>query len=299
MRFFDLWRPKSPRSAAPPVAEPASVGPGRLRFAGAMLSDIGQVRRSNQDAVIYFTGSEAEQDTFDFVAAVADGMGGHAAGEVASAIAVATLRDSLKDTRSAAPEALSVAFEKANRAIRDHSAAHPETQGMGTTCTAVVVRGDKMWIGHIGDTRAYLFREGALTQLSEDHTLNAQLIRDGTIAAEDAAASQNAGLLLRALGAAEGVEPMLSQNGLPLQADDRLLLCSDGLHGVVASEALLAAMQIADPHQACEALLQAAIAQGGPDNISAGVFHFYEPDETGAKSGAPTRHDGLAAAAPD
>jgi len=290
MRFLDFLRR---RPAAPqPASQPPRVGEGRLRFTGAMLSDPGRVRASNEDAVVFFAGEESELDAFDLVAAVADGMGGHAAGEVASALALATLRKVLKEARAGPPQALADALSEANRAIRAHARDHPETEGMGTTCTAALVRGDALWIGHIGDSRAYLWRDGALAQLSEDHTLSAQLLRDGAIGEHETAAT--AGLLLRALGAADEVEPMLTASGLALQRDDRLLLCSDGLHGVVTDEEMRAALQTDDPRLACESLIKAAIAAGAPDNVSVGVFRFHEQAEPAAT--APTRPLGLPAA---
>jgi protein phosphatase len=285
MPLFDFWRRR-------PVPARASAPPSRLNVAGAMLSDRGRVRVSNEDAVVYFIGGPG--DDFDLIAAVADGMGGHAAGEVASEIAVATLRKVLKEARGEPRLALAAAFREANSAIREHALSHPETRGMGTTCTAIFVRADKLWLGHIGDSRAYLLRDGRLEQLTEDHTLRAQLIRDGAISSEDADVA--AGVLLRALGAADEVEPMLPPAALPLSAEDRVLLCSDGLHGVVTEEAIAAALLLDEPGLACEALVQAALAAGAPDNVSVGVFRFYAPAEGGAASKAPTRPHGLPAA---
>ena len=294
MRLFDFLRRRPIESGADLQKAEIWDSPGRLQFTGAMLTDLGRVRASNQDAVLYFAGMEAKHDTFDLVAAVADGMGGHAAGEVASDIAVTTLRKVLRDGRAKPPVALAAAFREANRAIRDHAVDHPETKGMGTTCTAIFVRGDALWLGHVGNSRAYLMREGALEQLSEDHTLRAQLVRDGAITEEDTGAA--AGLLLRALGAADEIEPMLSLAGLPLRAEDRVMLCSDGLHGVVTHDNMLAALLIDEPGLACEALVQAALAAGGPDNVSVGVFRFHAPVEAAPASKAPTRPYGLPAA---
>jgi serine/threonine protein phosphatase PrpC len=271
MPLFGFWRRKPAPAPSPAARAPGLQG--RLGIASAMRSDRGRVRASNEDAIVYIAGEAA--DAFDLIAAVADGMGGHAAGEVASEIAVTTLRKVLKEARSEPRVALAAAFREANGAIRDYALSHPETRGMGTTCTAIFVRADKLWLGHIGDSRAYLLREGALEQLTEDHTLRAQLIREGAISEEDAGVA--AGVLLRALGAADEVEPMLPPAALPLLAEDRVLLCSDGLHGVVTVEAISAALQLDDPGLACEALVEAALAAGAPDNVSVGVFLFREP----------------------
>jgi PPM family protein phosphatase len=211
MGWFDWLRRRAPETGA------------RLRIVGAMLSDIGRVRTNNEDATMQFADARN-----DLVAAVADGMGGHAAGEVASGLALASVRRALEADDSTPPRALAAALRVANRAIRDYAREHPETVGMGTTCTVALVRGGLLWIGHVGDSRAYLLRDGILTQLTEDHTLQAQRVREGLLAPGETDESGTGHWLMHALGAADAVEPMTPAEGLAMQAGDALLLCSAG-----------------------------------------------------------------------
>lgn len=269
--FSSFGDPGKRESAQTRDAEPS------LHVSGAMLTDVGRVRQCNEDATLYVLPPPNSGETrFSALAVVADGMGGHAAGEIASALAAEAVRQVIcSAAASQAPETtLSLAFERAHRAILDHGAAHPETQGMGTTCTAALIVGDQLYIGHIGDSRAYLLRDGALTQLSDDQTLHAQLIRDGMMTPEEASTAPGGNLILQALGARDIIAPSISRHSTPLADGDRIILCTDGLHGLASNDDILRIVSSVDPAAACQELIDFANASGGHDNISVGVFEL-------------------------
>lgn len=265
----------------------------QLALSGSMLTDTGRVRTSNEDAVAFVI--PGEDDTAGPAASkgaliiVADGMGGHAAGEVASAMAVEIVRSIYYLVDAPVPDALETAFAAANKAILDHSDANPACQGMGTTCTAIVVRDDAAWLAHVGDSRAYLLRDGGLTQLSEDQSLHAQLIRDGLLTEEDAKTHPGQNYILQALGTKIDVVPAIWGEGLPLTPGDTLLLCSDGLSNLVEPEALAQAMAHESPQHACRVLVDAACEAGGHDNISVGIFKVQRPAQSAMRAAGATR----------
>jgi protein phosphatase len=249
-----------------------------LRVSGAMLSHVGRVRSFNEDCVVFVApGERTPEMEIGFLALVADGMGGHAAGEVASALAAETIRRGVYARRASPSQALREAFAAANDAILAHSAANPETRGMGTTCTAFLVQKALLWLAHVGDSRAYIMRGCRLHQLSEDQTLHARLIRDGSLTVEEAAVTPGGNILLQALGASERVTPQLWSHGLALRAGDRLLLCSDGLYAHLDDAAIAAALRTGrEPEEPCRTLIEGALADGGSDNVSVGVFFVGE-----------------------
>jgi protein phosphatase len=263
---------------------------GQLQVIGAMLSHVGRVRSINEDMVAFVVPRKGSPDEkLGTLALVADGMGGHAAGEVASALAADVVRRVLYSADGAVPCALLKAFEAANRAIRDYSAANPHTQGMGTTCTAIVIQNNILWLAHVGDSRAYLLRDGTLEQLSDDQTLHAQLIREGVMTAEEAEVSPGGNLILQALGARDEIAPTVPAQGWQLRASDILLLCSDGLYTLVKDAEIVKVLRGSNPEGACHDLIEKALSAGGFDNISVGVFQIVDaaparkPDEASTK----------------
>jgi len=244
----------------------------RLRFVGAMLSDVGSVRTVNEDTVAFVLPSDDEAGSTRGLILVADGMGGHAAGEVASSIAAEVVRRCLFEIEGKVPDILSIAFNAANNAIFDYAQAHSEYAGMGTTCTALVIEGETAWLAHVGDSRAYLLRGSQLKQLSEDQTLVAKMVREGSMTAEEAKTSEHSNIILQALGTGQQLEPQLSKEGLPLVQGDTLIVCSDGLHGLVEDRAIADLAGRLSPAEACQQLVQAALLAGGHDNVSVGVF---------------------------
>ena len=225
------------------------------------LTDVGRARERNEDS--YYAG--------EYVFAVADGLGGHNAGEVASRLAVEPIAafdravESTPDDRIA--EALERAVGAANRAVYQRAQNDAKVRGMGTTLTAVAISNGSAHLAHVGDSRCYLIRGGEITQLSSDHTLVARMVQEGKLTPEQAETHPQRSILTRALGA----EPEIDVDTLEIQLapGDRLILCSDGLSSVIPDEQILATL--ADSKglkEACKRLVEAANGRGGPDNIT-------------------------------
>ena len=239
-------------------------------FTYAWRTDVGRLRKNNQDTVILGGG----------LAGVADGMGGHKGGEIASA----GLRDGLlREIRGKKPdeETLQAAVCAANRELWEKQEQDLSLSGMGTTLTVLWPAGNKMIIGQVGDSRAYLLRDGVLTQVTEDHSMVADMVRKGILTEEQAACHPMRNYITRAVGTEENVEIDLSVHDR--RRDDRWLICSDGLYGMVTREELQRLSSITDPEEAASKLLQAALDGGGRDNISLVLLQddtAFAPDET-------------------
>ncbi len=247
------------------------------RIAAYGRSDIGQRRSSNEDALLL-------RET---VFAVADGMGGHLAGEVASAAAlepIEALDGQVFASASAAASALTDAVIAANTHVMALAAENPQFRGMGTTLTAVLVEGVRIHVAHVGDSRAYLLRNDTLSRLTIDHTLVQQLIDDGEITEEEAAAHPQRSVITRAIGISPAVD--VDTLSFTLAPDDTVLLCSDGLTGVVDDDTIVATLKKApSPAQAIDTLIATANQNGGPDNVTVLVLTY--EDET-TSSAPPT-----------
>ena len=237
----------------------------------AVQSDIGLQREDNEDAV--YAGAR--------LLAVADGMGGHAAGEVASATVIDALRP--LDTQVPAGEmlnALDHAVRRASSTLRDIVQANPALSGMGTTLTALLWSGSQLGLVHIGDSRAYLVRGGELFQITHDHTLVQSLLDDGKITPAEVASHPQSMLLLRALSGDKNFEPDLQLR--QARPGDRYLLCSDGLHRVADADAIAQVLlAVQDPDQAARDLVALAMDGGAPDNITCIVADVTEAEGTG------------------
>ncbi|POM26294.1 PP2C-family Ser/Thr phosphatase [Actinomadura rubteroloni] len=232
----------------------------------AARSDVGMLREGNEDSA--YAGS--------YLLAVADGMGGHVGGEIASAAAIEELRK--LDTELPAPELLA-ALENTVRTANDNLhrivESDPSLQGMGTTLTAMLWAGDQVALVHIGDSRAYLLRDGSLYQITHDHTLVQSLVDEGRISPDEAASHPQRSLLLRALDGRGEVDPDLSLRDA--KVGDRYLLCSDGLSGVVTAETIFQVLtDTGEPEQAVRQLIDLANRGGGPDNITCVVADVVE-----------------------
>jgi serine/threonine protein phosphatase PrpC len=224
----------------------------------AVRSDIGLARADNEDAA--YAGGR--------LLAIADGMGGHAAGEVASAAVISALRP--LDTQVPSGEllnALGHAVQRAEGTLRDMVAANPSLRGMGTTVTALLRSGSRIGLAHIGDTRAYLVRGGEVFQITRDHTVVQSLLDSGSITPDEAPSHPQRFLLLQALDGEHDSEPDLQFHDAV--AEDRYLLSSDGLHACVSAEAIGAVLVgVVDPDEAAEELIKLAMDGGGPDNVT-------------------------------
>jgi PPM family protein phosphatase len=242
---------------------------GNLRLAVAAASDPGLKRPHNEDAhAMWDSGEPAERGRRGVLLVVSDGMGGSQAGEVASRITVDTVVRAYSTAPGGEPrEELRAAIEQANRVVRDLGQSSPDLTGMGATCTAVVVRERDAWLGHVGDSRAYLVRNGRIQQLTQDHSLVAQLVQRHQLTPEEARVDPRRNVVTRSVGIADSVEVDAQKLDIELQAGDTLVLCSDGLHGQVSAEELAQAAS-GDPERAARELVALANQRGGPDNIT-------------------------------
>src|SRR5580698_1992378 len=227
-----------------------------LRY--AVRSDVGLLREGNEDSA--YAGPR--------LLAVADGMGGHAAGEVASALTIASMAElDAEQVSGDMLKVLAMAVAMANARLQEKIIANPAVEGMGTTLTALLWSDGHAAICHIGDSRGYLLREGELYQITHDHTLVQSLVDEGRISADDVSTHPQRSLLLRALDGRSIAEPDLSVH--EAQPGDRYLLCSDGLSGVVSDETLRDTLaSIAEPEAVTRQLIELALLGGGPDNIT-------------------------------
>ncbi len=237
-----------------------------LRY--TVRSDVGLLRDGNEDSA--YAGPH--------LLAIADGMGGHAAGEVASAVAIATLAPLDADTAGVDMlQALGDAIATANAALRQITLTDPTTEGMGTTLTALLWSDDAVALCHIGDSRAYLLRDGALQQITHDHTLVQSLVDEGKLTPEAAASHPQRSLVMRALQSSIPADPDLEMR--QARVGDRYLLCSDGLTDVVTDETLrMTLAELTDLDAAVEQLVDLAIRSGGPDNITCVLADVIDTD---------------------
>jgi len=281
----------------------SSASDASWRVVASARTSVGRQRSDNQDAFGMLRlgigppsegapGNEAAEDWGGFspsarldagdpaiLLVVADGMGGAAAGEVASRLAVSTVREVVgsrwREDRGAGAEGtpeelaglLQSAAIEANDRIHEWSARHSEYRGMGSTLTAVGLVDRTAVLAQVGDSRAYLFREGRDLQLTEDQTMARKLVESGSMAPEEAEESSQSHMLLQALGTEPEVRPAVDSH--PLRPDDRLLLCSDGLSDPLSSGEMREILRRApEPERATEALVERANERGGPDNIT-------------------------------
>ncbi|MEX2503006.1 MAG: protein phosphatase 2C domain-containing protein, partial [Trueperaceae bacterium] len=205
---------------------------------------------------------------------VADGMGGHNTGEVASAHATEVVRARLEENRAHPPMALAKALQAANRQVLAQARSDPRHEGMGTTLTAILIDDSVGLVAHVGDTRAYLLRDGALHPLTQDHSWVAERVRQGLLSEDEARHHRWRNVITNALGATERFRLDLAH--VRLRPGDRLLVASDGLTSLLADAVLYDTAASGTPEEAVEALLDAADARGSPDNVSAVVADVVE-----------------------
>jgi protein phosphatase len=227
----------------------------------AARTDVGRARDRNEDS--YYGGTH--------VFAVADGLGGHNAGDVASRLAIEPIKDLDSKLDGVPAERLSDTLTdtvvEANRAVYRKAQADAKVRGMGTTLTAVAIGDGSAYLAHVGDSRCYLLRGSAINQLSHDHTLVARMVQEGKLTPEEAEVHPQRSILTRALGAEPDVD--VDSLHIDLQPGDRLLLCSDGLSSVIGEDRIREVLTTADELEAgCSRLIDEANAHGGPDNIT-------------------------------
>ncbi len=221
------------------------------------LTDVGKVRAANQDALIV---SETLR-----LYGVADGMGGHNGGETASAGARDSLTAALEG-KEPSLDALREGITKANSDLFKQAAEDEKLSGMGTTLSAIWMSDHFAYLGHVGDSRVYRFREGKLEQMTDDHSLVGELVRAGYLTPEQAENHPNKNVILRAVGTEEGIDVDLAVE--ERKAGDLWLICSDGLHGMVSDSRMEGILGEYAPEEAANLLMENALAAGGRDNIS-------------------------------
>ncbi|MBE3558547.1 MAG: Stp1/IreP family PP2C-type Ser/Thr phosphatase [Ktedonobacteraceae bacterium] len=240
----------------------------------AQRTDIGRQREHNEDNVAYIIPKARPiMDSKGALFIVADGMGGHAAGEVASGMAVEVIcHIYYQDEDSDVLASLQRAIKAANDAIYQHAIDNALHNGMGTTCVVAVLRGTMLYIANIGDSRAYLIRRGQARQITLDHSWVAEQVRAGELSVEEARYHAMRNLITRSLGATPEVEIDFFVE--QVEAGDQLVLCSDGLSGMVQDEEICQTVQQCSPQESVLRLVERANAAGGVDNITVLVAHI-------------------------
>lgn len=234
-----------------------------------LLSDVGCTRTNNEDAGRIVRDSVRDRDRMLVV--VADGMGGHNAGEIASATAIEVIEAAYDRMHSEPAIQLKEALEDANATIHRRSTRNAETSGMGTTCTALLLQDGLAYSAHVGDSRIYLIRNEAIYLMSEDHSAVMELVKSGELTLDEARHHPDKNLVTRCLGTHPEVEVSAWPQPLPLQAGDHFLLCSDGLYDQVEDEEIREIVLPRKAADACEELVRKAKERGAPDNVTVAV----------------------------
>ncbi len=248
-------------------------------------SDVGCTRDINEDQAAVVQPSDHHLNlTKGTLAVVADGMGGHTAGEVASRIAIDVIGHAYYASDEPRAEALTAAVIEANSAIHHAAAKNGELHGMGTTCTALAIADHSAVYAHVGDSRLYLIRAARAYQLSEDHSLVMQLVRDGVLSLGEARKHPDRNVILRALGRQPSVEVSSWDKPLPVYNGDRFVLCSDGLHNLVSDNEIARIASTFPSREACSKLIALALEQGAPDNVSVCVLAVHNDGPSSRKT---------------
>lgn len=260
-------------------ASSEGVPPRHLAVRAVLRTDVGLVRSENQDFGTYTTASEESvSHPGGRLLIVADGMGGHRGGATASKLAGETVKMQYLDSETSdIPTALRQSLARANARIFSEAQANPELRGMGTTTSVLAVRDHHGWLAHVGDSRIYLVRDGAIQQLTDDHSLVATMVREGLLTRQEAETHPRRNVLQRSMGVAEDVEIDV-RGPFELREGDTFILCSDGLHGVVKEHELreIAAGTI---EEAADEFLRRALERGAPDNVTVIVARVEVTDE--------------------
>jgi protein phosphatase len=246
-----------------------------FEIAASVQTDVGCVREINEDSGRLLRPSDpAQVASKGTLVVVADGMGGHSAGEVASQMAADVVSRLYYDSPREPGAALKGAVEEANRRIHEAAAADAAKHGMGTTCTALALCAGTAYAAHVGDSRLYMLRAGQLYQLSEDHSAVNEMVKLGIITKEQARTHEDKNVILRALGTTPDVEVSVIEP-FAVREGDRYLLCSDGLHDLVLEHEIAAVLtESEDVHAAGERLITMAKERGGHDNITVGIIRI-------------------------
>jgi len=258
--------PPSPTTADRPIMH-GGQGTAEQWVVVGMATDPGCQRENNEDTMRVVRPEGTDLARHGLMAVVCDGMGGHLGGETASRIAADVIAREYA-AQDDPGEGLRAAVIAANRAIHDAAEADAALRGMGTTCTALVLRGGMAWCAHVGDSRCYLIRDEQIFLMTEDHSAVMAMVRDRAISREEAHDHPDKNVISRALGSHAEVEVSVWPRPFVIRPGDRFLLCSDGLHDVISEESVREAGLLTPPHEACRELVARTRAAGAPDNVS-------------------------------
>jgi serine/threonine protein phosphatase PrpC len=251
----------------------------KCRIDASIATDTGCQRDHNEDHIEFFAADDpAVRSSKGALAVVADGMGGHLAGGLASELAVQVARRTYYQEPGEGRKVLQTALERANREIYDLSLTDEAYHGMGTTCTALVLTESLAHCAHVGDSRLYLIRDGQIRLMTEDHSLVREMVKAGILTPEQARTHPNRNVISRALGVRPSVDLFVWQDPVELRDGDTFVLCSDGLHDPVREDEIRGACVAESPEAACRSLVDLAKQRGGHDNISVGVFRVRAED---------------------
>ncbi len=233
-------------------------------------SDIGMKRDENQDSHAFFPPEDGYLNKKGTLFAIADGMGGHSGGAIASKIAINTLMEVYyKDDNKNIPDSLKKAFLDANKAVLAKGKEDSALEGMGSTMTAGVIKKNRLYFGHVGDSRGYIIDENNISQFTEDHSFVASLVKAGAITEEDAKTHPERNVITRAIGISPKLKVDAPAKHTILKNNQYILLCCDGLHGVVEDiEIHKTIYEYKNPDTICNKLIEKANERGGPDNIT-------------------------------
>ena len=290
-------RKKSPREESvhkPSQAETEKlVAPeetGRYELQASLLTDVGCHREVNEDCGRFIQPGDSELlESRGVLLIVADGMGGHSAGEVASNLAVDWISRAYYDDTREPQTSLSEAVQGANRSIFETAQGDENLRGMGTTCTALVLQNGSAIAAHVGDSRLYLVRDKAIYLMTEDHSAVMEMVKRGLISLEAARHHPDKNIILRALGSQPQVEVSIWEQPFPVRQGDAFLLCSDGLYDLVEDEEIKEAVLSNSSHSACEKLIALAKERGGHDNITVGIVSLMPIENEGTRELRETR----------
>lgn len=297
--MLKLWKKTTAKTTAPneSMRVPRETGPGTrsvyppaFEITASLRSDPGCVRAVNEDRCFYQ--QPDDEGLFrrkGILVLVADGMGGHAAGEIASHNAIEIISRVYYDSTQPPTAALETAFHTANQAIHRAAQRQPQLHGMGTTCTALVIHEGSAYSAQVGDSRLYLVRNDQIYLMSEDHSAVMEMVRRGKMTLEEARHHEDKNVILRALGTQPEVRVAMWKTPFPVRDHDCFVLCSDGLYDLVSDEEIRQTVMTSEPRAACEKLIALARERGGYDNITAGIIRLCLAPAADETSVPPTR----------
>jgi len=262
MSWHMPWKKQRPEALAA-VAQRPDV---------SLLSDKGCKRPTNEDSGRVVDANNGANSSRGLLVVVADGMGGHEAGEIASQLATDTVATVYPIAGGTPGQALAEAFRQAHETIFHRASHNHALKGMGSTCTAVAIVGNQAWAAHVGDSRLYLLRGQDIYQLSEDHSAIMEMVRQGLISEEEAAHHEDRNVLLRAMGTQPILDLVSWPEPMDVKPQDIFLLCSDGLYNLVSDSEINAVVRNASPEGACRKLVEMANDRGGHDNITVAII---------------------------